>query len=91
MTSLINAVGESCACAWYKLGLQLEISKESLQIIATNNSSHVENAMTEMLKKWLEECISPTWRAVVTSLRKIKKNKEANLIEKQYILEEVQP
>ena len=56
---------------WFRLGLELNISEHSLNIIS-DDASGVEDRLRLLFQKWLKVCEKPSWRAVVNALVAIK-------------------
>ena len=84
MKSLLSSVAEECAPDWYRLGLQLDIPDSALQVIVTDHHNDCQKGMLMMLQKWLNICPNPTWRAVVTALRKINRDELAKRVEQEF-------
>jgi len=60
-----------CSAKWKDIGLNLGISKNSLDIIKTNNPLNCEHCMSEMLAKWLRKenaKSNPSWRSLCQAL-----------------------
>ena len=83
MATLQSSIGK-CAPHWYLLGLHLGIEDTALQVIKTDCPNDCNGRMTSMLGKWLEMNTNPTWRTVVTALRKIQQNKVASEVEGEH-------
>ena len=54
---------------WYNLGLDLDISPDSLDSIELANAGNPERCFRAMLTKWLREHQRPTWNALAEALR----------------------
>ena len=54
---------------WYNLGLELDITPDSLDAIELSNAGNSERCFRAMLTKWLKEHGAPTWMALATALR----------------------
>ena len=55
---------------WYLLGLQLDISKDTLDFIEKTHDTRVRQCI-EMVQYWIKNSKSPTWEAVHKALRNI--------------------
>ena len=53
---------------WYNLGLELEITPDTLDAIKQDNANKTEDCFRDMLTKWLREH-QPTWSALAEALR----------------------
>ena len=84
MKTLTSSVAMECAPDWYRLGLQLDIPDNALQVIEADHHNNCQEGMRKMLHKWLDICTNPTWRAVVTALRKINRDEVAKRIEQEF-------
>ena len=54
---------------WYNLGLDLDISPDSLDSIELANAGNPERCFRAMLTKWLREYHRPTWSALAEALK----------------------
>ena len=54
---------------WYNVGLCLGISVDTLDAVKTNHREDCDKCYTEVLKIWLRNDSSPTWRALADALR----------------------
>ena len=54
---------------WYDLGLELDISPDTLDAIEVANGQNPDRCFRAMLTKWLREHERPTWRALAEALR----------------------
>ena len=54
---------------WYNLGLELDITPDSLDSIELANSGKPDRCFRAMLTKWLREHQRPTWSALAEALR----------------------
>ena len=86
MKTLVSSLSKECAVKWYRLGLELDIPDDTLQVIGknTHNCDH-EEALIMVLREWLHNCTNPTWIAVVQALKTIGLNQTASIIEKKYL------
>ena len=55
---------------WYLLGIQLAVSKDTLDSIEKTHDTQVRRCF-EMIHQWISNCYNPTWKAVHDALRKI--------------------
>ena len=55
---------------WYLLGIQLAVSKDTLDSIEKTHDTQVRRCF-EMIHHWISNCYNPTWKAVHDALRKI--------------------
>ena len=54
---------------WYNLGLELDISPDSLDSIELANAGNPDRCFRAMLTKWLREHERPIWSALAEALR----------------------
>ena len=54
---------------WYNLGLELDITPDSLDSIELANSGKPDRCFRAMLTKWLREHQRPTWSALAEAVR----------------------
>ena len=54
---------------WYNLGLDLDITPDSLDAIEQANGQNPDRCFRAMLTKWLREHEQPTWSALAEALR----------------------
>ena len=54
---------------WYNLGLDLDITPDSLDAIEQANGQNPDRCFRAMLTKWLREHEQPTWSALAGALR----------------------
>ena len=82
MKTLVSSLKE-CAVKWYRLGLELDIPDDTLQVIE-EDAHNCDEALKKVLREWLQNCTNPTWIAVVQALKTIGLNTTASKIEKTY-------
>ena len=68
---------------WYRLGLELGIDQEDMDIIEDDCKRDAEEALRKTLKLWLKT-EEPTWRKMIAALRKIGENNVACKLEQKY-------
>ena len=68
---------------WYLLGLQLNISKDTLDSIVKSHDSTVQKCV-EMIQHWISNSKSPSWGAVHEGLRDISESALAATIAEKY-------
>ena len=74
---------------WFKLGLALGLSKDTLDAIEANNSQDVGRCLIECLSKWLKRADAvdskggATWDSLSTGLRSINENAVADELDKK--------
>ena len=68
---------------WFRLGLELNISEHSLNIISAN-ASGVEDRLRLLFQKWLKVCKNASWRAVVNALVAIREETLAAKLERRF-------
>ena len=54
---------------WYNLGLELDITPDSLDTIELANTRKPDHCFRAMLTKWLREHQRPTWSALAEATR----------------------
>ena len=54
---------------WYNLGLELDITPDSLDAIELANGQNPDRCFRAVLTKWLREHERPTWRVLAEALR----------------------
>ena len=54
---------------WYNIGLGLGISVGTLDAVKKDHREYCDECYTEVLKRWLRNDLSPTWRALADALR----------------------
>ena len=54
---------------WYNLGLELEITPDSLDAIELANTGKPDRCFRAVLTQWLREHHRPTWTALAEALR----------------------
>jgi hypothetical protein len=54
---------------WYNLGLELDITPDTLDSIEQANQLNPDRCFRAMLTKWLREHERPTWSALAEALR----------------------
>jgi hypothetical protein len=54
---------------WYNLGLELDITPDTLDSIELANPQNPDRCFRAMLTKWLREHQQPTWSALAEALR----------------------
>ena len=54
---------------WYNLGLELDITPDSLDSIEVANSGKPDRCFRAMITKWLREQQRPTWSALAKAVR----------------------
>ena len=54
---------------WYKIGLQLKITRQRLNVTKELHGKSNEKSLHEVCKQWLRNEEEPTWDKVVTALR----------------------
>ena len=54
---------------WYNLGLELDITPDTLDAIEVANGQNPDRCIRAMLTKWLREHNRPTWSALTEALR----------------------
>jgi len=65
---LCNYVVRKVAVKWKVLGIQLDVDKDTLDIIKRDNSHSCEDCCREMFEKWLETKAEPTWNKLIKAL-----------------------
>ena len=70
---------------WYRLGLELGVDDYSLAVIQEDTRNSTEKGREEMLKRWLESCERPTWRAVVQGLSVVGDKKLAAKLQDKFL------
>ena len=63
-----NSVWEA-RTQWYNLGLNLELTPDTLDSIEVANGRNPDHCFRAMLTKWLIECKQSTWSALAEALR----------------------
>ena len=84
MKTVTQAISEECAHKWFDLGLQLDVPAKKLRNIEKDCPNNCQDAMKKMIQEWLDLCPNPTWRIIVSSLRKIGMIALANDVEREY-------
>ncbi|XP_019857273.1 PREDICTED: uncharacterized protein LOC109585588 [Amphimedon queenslandica] len=67
------------------LGLQLGLSRSTLDIITHQNSGNVDSCVIECLKAWLQGDPEPTFDVLIQALREMEENTVADGIEKEIL------
>ena len=62
---------------WYNLGLKLGIECYDLEVIQADHTG-VKAQTRAMFIKWLKICTTPSWKAIITALKKINEKSLAN-------------
>ena len=68
------------ATKWRELGEVLGMTSTQLDIISCDYPSSCEERCREMLVKWLNQDISPTWGKLVDATHTIIKGSKANIL-----------
>ena len=71
MSNLRDLLNNVKTTKWYRLGLELGISSDELDIIQKHE---VEDRLRLMFQKWLQVCEDHSWRMVCNALRTIGEN-----------------
>ena len=65
---------------WRKIGLELNITSETLDIIEANNPKQMQECCWEMLKIWLQEDTEASWEKLLHAVEAGNKFYEAGEI-----------
>ena len=68
---------------WYRLGMELDISTDDLDIIQYD-SSEVTDKLRRMFQMWLKVCVKPSWSVIINALKIIDEVALANRLEQQF-------
>ena len=69
---------------WYSLGLELDLTKDTLDIIEKDNSRDSETCKRKMFSKWLSSNKDPDYTSLVDALVKLDKKAVADDVSQKF-------
>lgn len=81
-----NLLADVRTTEWYRLGLELGIDEEEMNIIEHDHKHSVMNALKATYNHWLHQITDPppSWWEIVNALQQIKENSLAKKIKEKY-------